>query len=402
MNQQNIGRDHTARKSCGGFASRVPLALFLLCTGLLLQGCNSTGTLRAVKLGGAQGEIMSDDFQFSCPAPSPECGPAGIQGDLTLMASPASGSVFRGWGWQGQYFKDDTFKLRRPGLHTVYAAFYLLDPPPTVRLTYTRAGGGTGIIKALLPGKGACGPDCLEYDGGTIVFLSADPEVHSKFAGWDGCDHVDGGWCVVALSGDRSVTARFAAEIPLTVSLPSRNTGKGKVEMASGGRTTDCTWRDEPCTEVYDSGAQVTLTPTADDGSTFEEWGGDCTGRGPTCVVSMDGDKKEVSARFTDKYPLTLVRVTSSRATPLGTVVADGTVNTRLDDVLTDVLSCGSGCASQSTSLTVGTRVAINAIPTTVGSIPTFSGGCVSQIGNTCFVTVPKGGITITVTFKLP
>lgn len=53
------------------------------------------------------------------------------------------------------------------------------------------------------------------------------------------------------------------------------------------------------CTAAFVSGSVVTLTPTADDGSTFAGWTGACTGSS-TCVVSMT-EARSVQALFTVK-----------------------------------------------------------------------------------------------------
>jgi predicted phage tail protein len=51
------------------------------------------------------------------------------------------------------------------------------------------------------------------------------------------------------------------------------------------------------CTEDYGDGTQVTLTPSAGSGARFASWGGDCTGQGSTCVVTMSATKN-VAATF--------------------------------------------------------------------------------------------------------
>jgi uncharacterized repeat protein (TIGR02543 family) len=50
------------------------------------------------------------------------------------------------------------------------------------------------------------------------------------------------------------------------------------------------------CSEAYRHGTVVTLTATADTGSTFAGWSGACTGSG-ACSVTMDGNKS-VTATF--------------------------------------------------------------------------------------------------------
>ncbi len=401
MNQQNIGRDHTARKSGGGFGSRITLTLLLFCAGLLLQGC-SEGTLKVIKLGAGEGEIRTADFQYSCPAPSPTCEPKRVKGDpeAILVADEADDSFFGRWGLDGVNHEGNIFRLLMEGERKLYVTFYprASPPPPTAKLTFRAEGRTTGLTQASPISTEGCGDRCNVYKGGTIVFLSAEPRGYARFERWEGCPHVDGLRCVVAMTQDITVIAHFTGEAPvrrdtpLFVSLDSKGTGKGEVEMESEGRKAACLWRDSPCTEYYARDAEVRLRATPAGDSVFDGWTGDCTGNDPNnCVVSMSGGK-EVRARFTNEYPLTVVRVATSGST------FDGAVNARLADKVENIIDCGSGCPSQSYPLVVGTRVAINAIPN-LGSRATFAGGCVSQVLNTCYVTMPKGGITITVTF---
>ena len=62
----------------------------------------------------------------------------------------------------------------------------------------------------------------------------------------------------------------------------------GKVTSVPPG-ITDCTNTSGTCVFGYDTGANVALTPTADPGSAFASWGGDCAGTATNaaCVLSM-------------------------------------------------------------------------------------------------------------------
>ena len=67
----------------------------------------------------------------------------------------------------------------------------------------------------------------------------------------------------------------------------------GAVSSNQGGITCDEMGGD--CTELYDEGTMVTLMDTADSGSTFIAWGGDCSAGGSvtmsaarSCTATFD------------------------------------------------------------------------------------------------------------------
>src|SRR5205085_3153601 len=80
----------------------------------------------------------------------------------------------------------------------------------------------------------------------------------------------------------------------LTVSRLSASTGTGTITN-EGASLIDC---GATCSHGYDDGTTVTLTANADPGSTFDGWGGACTGTS-TCDVTMDA-AKDVTALFSD------------------------------------------------------------------------------------------------------
>jgi hypothetical protein len=82
-------------------------------------------------------------------------------------------------------------------------------PPTTATLSVTRSGDGVGAIVSD-PAGIACGPDCTApFATGTRVRLTADAADGSTFAGWAGCDAIDGPRCDVDVASARTVDARF-------------------------------------------------------------------------------------------------------------------------------------------------------------------------------------------------
>ena len=78
--------------------------------------------------------------------------------------------------------------------------------------------------------------------------------------------------------------------------LTVTKTGTGSGTVISNPAGINC---GADCSETYTSGTQVTLTATADPGSTFNGWsGGGCSGTATTCMVTLSGDTT-VNADFT-------------------------------------------------------------------------------------------------------
>ena len=76
------------------------------------------------------------------------------------------------------------------------------------------------------------------------------------------------------------------------VNLPGTQTGTGRVTIQPGG--TSCV---SECSRIFQQGTQVTLTASADAGSTFRGWNGSgCSGTG-SCAISMN-QAHQVTATF--------------------------------------------------------------------------------------------------------
>ncbi|OQW91378.1 MAG: hypothetical protein BWK78_04830, partial [Thiotrichaceae bacterium IS1] len=86
---------------------------------------------------------------------------------------------------------------------------------------------------------------------------------------------------------------KMTTSYPLTVT----KTGNGTITSTPAGISCDT-----DCTEDYALNTQVTLTATADSGSTFAGWGGSCSGTG-TCQVTMS-QAQNVTATFNQQVVL--------------------------------------------------------------------------------------------------
>ena len=139
-----------------------------------------------------------------------------------------------------------------------------------------------------------------DYDSGTTVKLTAQPEDEWLFTGWSGdIGDIDPTENPIQLSiiESKTVTATFEKKkYPLTVNIE----GEGEVleEIVNAGRTTD-----------YDSGTTVKLTAQPADEWLFTGWSGDIGDIDPTenPIQLSIIESKTVTATFEKKkYPLTV------------------------------------------------------------------------------------------------
>jgi hypothetical protein len=220
------------------------------------------------------GTVTSNPAGINCGADCTETYPGGTR--VTLTAAADAGSVFTGWNGGG---------CAGAGLcvvsttATVTATFGVIPPPITV--TVNKNGTGTGTVTST-PAGIDCGGDCIgTYPGGTTVTLTPRATAGSRFAGWSGgCS----GTTTCQVTSTVTVTATFNVLPPpgtFTVTILKGGDGTGKVVSAPTG--IDC---GAICSANFLNNTTVTLTATADAGSTFTGWSGNgCTGTG-SCVVS--------------------------------------------------------------------------------------------------------------------
>jgi hypothetical protein len=160
----------------------------------------------------------------------------------------------------------------------------------------------------------------------------------------------------------------------LTVSLAG--SGSGSVSSTPSG--IEC---GTDCLEIYADGTVVTLTATADLGSTFTGWTGACTNTTGDCVVTMSATHL-VTATFTlNQYQLTISHTDDGSglvsSTPGG-------------------ISCGTDCIE---SYNYGTVVTLTATPDTGSTFVGWSGACTNSSGD-CVVTMTAARSVIA-TFSL-
>ena len=182
------------------------------------------------------------------------------------------------------------------------------------RLTVSKTGTGSGTVSSV-PGGIACGTACYgDFAEGQIVTLTAAAGTGSSFTGWSGevCSGTEP--CQVTMSQARSVTATFTLNT-YSLSVTKAGTGGGTVTSSPAGINCGST-----CSTSFSHNTVVTLSATADPGSTFTGWSGEgCSGTG-TCQVTMS-QARTVTATFglggsgATFFAITPCRVLDTRST---------------------------------------------------------------------------------------
>lgn len=174
-------------------------------------------------------------------------------------------------------------------------SFLPLDATASFALTVSRAGSGGGTVGSN-PAGIACGADCSEaYASGTVVTLGATPDAGSVFAGWSGACTGTGA-CTVTLSQARSVTATFNTAPPATELLGVSKAGSGGGTVSSSPAGIACGAGCTATSAAFPRGSTVTLSASADAGSSFAGWSGACSGTG-VCSIALS-ETRAVTAFF--------------------------------------------------------------------------------------------------------
>jgi len=158
-------------------------------------------TITAAKAGTAAGIVGSSPAGINCGTACSYTYPAGAA--VTLAATPASGSFFKGWT-SGGCGGTDPCTLTGNGSVTVTATF---AAPSTYTLTVNKSGPGA---VSSSPGGISCGSTCsASYASGSALTLTAVPRSGATFLGWSGGGCSGTGTCAVTLNANASVTASF-------------------------------------------------------------------------------------------------------------------------------------------------------------------------------------------------
>jgi hypothetical protein len=175
----------------------------------------ATFNLSVTKAGNGAGTVTSTSdrapvgsSQIACGAACTSTYEAGTV--VTLTAAPATGSDL---SWTGcDSVSGATCTVTMTGNRTVGATFTLQRFALTVHKSSLLLGSGTitSTSSPDSPNQVNCGSNCsVLFNYGTVVTLTAKPDLLSLFNGWSGCDSASGTTCTVTVKSARSVTANF-------------------------------------------------------------------------------------------------------------------------------------------------------------------------------------------------
>lgn len=317
----------------------------------------STYTLTASKLGTGSGAITATGI--SCGSDCSEAYNPGT--DVTLTATPSTGSVFSGWGGTAGCSGTSTCTTTMNAAKSVTATFTL----DGYSLTIIKSGTGTGTISSS-PSGISCGSTCSSsYDYGTSVTLTATPSSTSTFGGWGSGSSCSGtGTCTVTVDSAKSVNATFN---PKTYTLTVVKSGGGSATITSSVAGINC---GSTCSATYNTGTSVTLTASAASGSMFAGWSATgCSGTG-TCTVTLTANTSVtagvVSNTMTYSPPSTSVTNYMLSIAKSGSGI--GTITSAPSGI-----SCGSTCSK---SASAGTTFTLTASAASGSTFTGWSGVC--------------------------
>jgi hypothetical protein len=221
--------------------------------------------LTVSKLGTGSGTVSNSPAGSSFPA-----GTA-----VTLTATPGAGSTFGGWGGACS--------------GTAGTCTVTMSAARTVTATFT---AGTYTITASAGANGSITPSgatAVAYGGSQTYTIRAASGYQVKSVTVDGSP-VGGlsSYTFNNVKGNHSISATFTRVV---YSSTNRTLKISKIGSGNGLVTTS------PSGTVFKAGTEVTLTVVPEDGSTFVEWSGACSGNEPSCKVVLNTNMS-VTATF--------------------------------------------------------------------------------------------------------
>jgi Carboxypeptidase regulatory-like domain/Divergent InlB B-repeat domain len=303
-----------------------------------------------------------------------------------LTETPVSGTVAAGSSQEVNLDFDSTGYI--PGteegyLRTVnstpYGSFTIpvtMIVEPDQQLSVLKEGSGSGTVTAD-NGPVNCGATCSgSYPYNTPVLLTATAVSGSTFMGWGGNCSGNDATCAVTMDQVRTVSATFLSDSAVTHDLQVSLDGSGSGGITSSPGGIYCGTAGTTCSTPFDDGIVATLTATAESGSMFMGWSGDCTGNGP-CTIDMT-QAHNVSATFTNTAAVIYELITSLTGNGAGGITSSPTG-----------IFCGTAGSTCTAPFDDGAGVTLTAAPATGTTFVGWSGDCLGS-SPTCDLTMDQ------------
>jgi uncharacterized repeat protein (TIGR01451 family) len=159
-----------------------------------------TFTLTVTRAGSGSGTVTSTPVGIDCGSTCTYTFTAGTV--VTLVATPDASSTFA--GWSGAATGTGTATITMDGNKTVAATFSKIQY--TLNINRTGQGTVTSDIGGIY-----CGSVCsATYDAGTVVTLTATPDIDYQFDGWSGDASGSSSSVVITMDGNKTVGATFS------------------------------------------------------------------------------------------------------------------------------------------------------------------------------------------------
>ncbi len=163
-------------------------------------------TLSVTLAGDGTGSVTSSPAGINCGADCSEV--YNYDTVVTLTAIPAAGSSFASWSSNCTVTPENACQVTMTEARTVTATFN----QNSYILAIVKAGTGGGVVTSSQVGIN-CGTDCSEsYLYGTVITLTAAPDMASAFVSWSAnCTVLSPLSCQVTLDAAKEVVATFTS-----------------------------------------------------------------------------------------------------------------------------------------------------------------------------------------------